>query len=347
MYQPLLSANEMFKQINQLQAWQTILNYPIQIGEQFTNPLRPDNNPKCYLRQYNQTIFLSDHAYPQYNTTTVMHVLMNKLNIGWTAALRVIYNNQKHQHPIPTSFEKPKTGPIIKPSIERAEIIISPFLHNGKPAFTKLDKEFWTARGITAQRLRNPQQPVYSVHHYYVNGICIYPKHYPCYAFTFKDSDSIKIYCPNDRKYKFPASTMTKNDVWKWLQFPAPNIAIITKSYKDGEILNTLNLDVDIYAFMNEGNYDVETLDYINKNYELVIIIYDNDKAGMDGSINLSKELTVTNTSIIYPKSIGKDTDDMIMAGKTNLVKQMINDEIRRLLPSKTIGSSTVSAFQS
>lgn len=326
---PQLSVPEMRKKIDELKAWQSFLNYPIRIGETFTNPLRSDNNPRCFLRPYSNSFLLTDFSHPEFNSFTIFHAFMRKYSLDYRTAVQMIYKNQYFDQPLNTQVFQIKTG-YIKPisTLGRAEIIIEPFLYNGKPSFTQKDKEYWTKRGVSANDLRDKNQPCFSVHHFYVNGVRIYPKTYPCYAFVFPESHNIKLYCPNSYR-KFPASNTTTTDVWRWLTFPDTNICIITKSYKDGLLIHKMDLGVDVYAFQNEGVIDQETIDHINETYDMVLIIYDNDQAGIKASRLLKEKISVNCKLLFYPMELGKDTDDMVVGGHQELAKTLITNEVR------------------
>jgi len=329
MYQHItLSTNELYNRINHLQAWQSILGKAIRIGETFTNPLRTDKTPGAYLREYDNVVFLSDHARPEFNKYTCVHALMELQRLSsWYAAVRMIYDHQQFGEPLQIKQQDIKTGAIKHFNSTRVEIIIAPFLHNDQPSFTIADGQYWSRRGVTKEQLQNSHQPVFSVHHYFINGIKLYPKTYPCFAYTFP-SGHIKLYCPNSPKeLRFPASNTDTNDVWKWLKDTTPEVAIVTKSYKDGSIINTFGINADIYAFQNEGVIP-EIINRL-KNYQAVIIIYDNDDAGISASIKLANALGNA-SCIYYPITLGKDTDEMVMNNHKHTAIKIIHDEFER-----------------
>jgi len=323
------------RNIDPLQAWQAILSYPIRLGEYFTNPLRKDNNPRCYLRAYRDTILLTDYAYPQYHKYDAIRTLAELTNSSKHAAAQALYNNQHYQVPLVTRPVSITTGGIKSFSEGDTTIIISPFLYNLQPSYTIADKLFWSKRNVTSEMLLDKNQPCFSVHHYYVNSTLYYPKQYPCYALTFPESGHIKIYCPGS-DFKFPASNVNPSDVWKWTY--GHRVAVVTKSYKDGVILNTFGLPIDIYAFQNEGVYDPFTVALLKEKYDHVIILYDNDKAGRDAAKRL-QPLIPGSSLLFYPNELGKDTDDLVVNNHKDYAIRLLRERINKSQCQRANGS--------
>ena len=93
-------------------------------------------------------------------------------------------------------------------------------------------------------------------------------------------------------------------------------------------MINKMDFDVDIYAFQNEGVIDQDTINYINETYDTVLIIYDNDQAGMKASRLLKERITVACKRLFYPIELGKDTDDMVMNGHREIAYNLIANEL-------------------
>ncbi len=317
--------------IDQLAAWQHILGNFVNVYEKITNPFRHDTHANCYLREYQGLLWFTDHAYKQYNKYTCVHAWVEVYGVSFMSAAEMIYHHQfirpldQRPQTCTTTGEK-----VSRPSLNSV-IQFEPYLYKDKPAFTELDRMFWSRRNVSAKDLiDDPITPVYSVHHYYVNGVLFYPLTYPCYALHFTPTQHTKLYCPNNPKdLRFPASTATADDIWRWVS-PINDTAVITKSYKDGKLLSKLVPDLDVYAFQSEGVIPTNHLNTFNQ-YKRTLILYDNDQAGIDAAKNLQLHIPDSST-LHYPTSINnrsvKDTDDLVVAGLSNYAKTLIYDTI-------------------
>lgn len=312
--------------------WQKILFHSVSIGQRFTSPVRHDTNGNCYLRNYNGTIFLSDHAFPKYNKYTCIHALADIQGSSYYDALTTAYAHQKYGYPLGELTKRWMVTPGEKRTITSggADIGFEAFTIDGKYQYTRSDSDYWGPRGIRSKDLLNPRQPCYSIIHYYINGHKVWPKKYPCYALYFPETGHSKIYCPNDREHKFPASSIDANkDIWRWTADRPKPRALITKAFKDGQESSMMNINADVFAFQNERVIPKETVEYIARTYPEVVINYDNDKAGIEGATELQTHIPQANL-LFYPQTIGslqvKDTDDLVVNGMVSYAERLINE---------------------
>lgn len=318
----------------QMLVWKEICG-PVDIGDLITSPFRPDKIGKCFLSEYNGIITFKDFAYPKYNKYTCIHAVSEVQNVSYTHAISLIRKRLDYGNRIMNNYTVNVVNSGVKIDTSgNKRIWFEPFLYKGEPSFTKLDVEYWSKRGVSKTQLESDH--VFSLHHYYIIGQYkkkFFPEEYPCYAYYFPDSGNSKLYFPTREDNKF-ISTANKNDIWKWEDFPPSDIFIITKSYKDGRMLKNIFPDIDIYAFQNEG--------VIPDNLELVslrrkgLILYDNDRPGIEASERLAKYLLDNNYSpnvscIRFDKKFGKDVDEVYLNFGKDPIIELITSNIKLL----------------
>ncbi len=322
-YKLNISFEQGLSQLNHLEAWRLITAIPtLSLGDKFSSPIRPDNDPGCYLRLWNGIMFLTDWAFPEYNKFTAVHALAHINRSSLLEALELLLSHQKYGSMLEIGSQCILGGKrIVRSSM--SSLHFETFLSGNTPTLRKEDLEFWSKRGITKEDLADERQPVFSVHHYQINQRIYYPETYPCFAYHFKDSSSTKLYCPNnDHEHRFPASSTTAEDVWSWNQNIQSDICVVTKSFKDGIELAKITA-LPVFAFQNEGVIPSRIQD-INQRYPRKLVIYDNDSAGVNAAHKVSSKLDSA-TVMFYPEMLGKDTDDLVVAGHSRFILDAVN----------------------
>lgn len=297
----------------QLELWSEIIGRSVGINEKIANPCRVDHNPRCFLRQWNGLILLTDFAYPKYNGYTAFHAYRDIHNLSsLNQAASCMLSN--------FSAKRAIDKPITKKRRNKSSIYFEPYLYNNSPTFLQRDKEYWSKRGITREQLE--RHNIYSVYRYHINNYTFYPKGL-CYAYVL-NSGNIKIYQPYSKDYKWTSNTEV-NDIWTSTYFPSSNICILTKSLKDLMVIENLYPDIDVISFQNEGV--VPNLDIFSM-YDYIYILYDNDKPGVEQSKKVKKELNkVANCETIYiPLTYqAKDVDELYINYGKDTCKMTLN----------------------
>lgn len=306
------------------------MNSPaLEVNEMITNPLRPDSHPGCYLRWYNNTIFLTDFAYPKYNGYTCVHAVADIKGCNLTHAASLIMSKFLHGYDVDLGnrFSAVSTGIKKKETSKHKDFFFEPYTYDGKSAYTIQDKQYWSVRGVTANQLR--KYNVYSIKKWYCNDRVIYPSR-PSYAYYFPHDGATKIYSPSESKeHRFPYASVGKNHIWRTSEVVTSDMCIITKSLKDLMVLENALPYVDIYAFQNEGVIP-DNLDKF-KSYDRVFIFYDNDRAGRSASLKLQHklwELGIESYRIeVMEEYVNcKDADDVrVKYSETELCSMMSN----------------------
>jgi len=276
--------HKIFDQIDQLDVWRDILGY-VRVGQLLSNPFRFDNEPGCYLREYNGMLLFTDFAYPEYSKYTCVHAVAHIQNVGLNTAASIILSKYKYGTNINFSIKNVTTSPIIKRKTSTSDIHFDPYTNElGEACFIERDQLYWSKRYISSNQLK--KHNVYSVKYLYLNNAQLYTVK-PTYSYYFPENGRMKIYSPYDKEHKWISNT-TKDDIWIFNIFPLSEYAIITKSLKDLMVLENVT-DFDIYAFQNEGVIPSNLI--FTKHYTHVFILYDNDKPGINASKKLKEEV--------------------------------------------------------
>ena len=264
-----------------LYLWSQILGSSVSLHQCITSPFRADKNPGCFLRESKGIVMFTDYAQPEYSKFTILHAINYFRNKGLNDAAMQVFISLYFNKPLNLNLHLHVTiGDKIKGRKSDTKIHFNSWLKDGKPAYTKWDKEYWEGTGVTEEDLRNSN--IQSVHHFYVNEKMITPP-YPCYSY-YKNGRT-KIYTPKNPKGERFLGNTNANDIWKWNE--GNDKLLITKSVKDGLILSK-QLDWEIWAFNNEGVIpnDIETN---TKDFKQKVILYDNDSVGIRQSTKLAE----------------------------------------------------------
>lgn len=317
----LFNYSDVFKYVNQLDVWRDILNdATLEVREIICNPLRADSNPSCYLREYNQVILMTDFAYPEYNRYTCIHAVAQLHNISLNEAAQLIINKYVFDNTIsiynPVSKQRKSKKVKKLVSNTKGNFHFVPYVNTEQqPTFTKQGAEYWIKRNITSSQLK--QHHVYHVYCWYYNDKVTIPKSI-CFAYYEPDTGDTKLYQPlAEHSQRFPYSSMTKNHINKGNTNVKTKYCILTKSLKDLMVLENMFPDMNIYSIESESMIP-DDLSLFSK-YDKVLILYDNDKAGVYASNKMcelmkSNGINAVNVSINEDVFIDcKDADDIIV----------------------------------
>lgn len=331
---------DVFKYVDQLEVWRDILNCPtLQVNEMIRNPMRADRKPDCYIREYKGVLLFTDFAYPEYNSYNCIHAVAKINNITKTAATTLIVNKFIFKNNIKL------VGKVVKQDSKRNKKVVgktqsfhfNPYVtKDNKPAYRKVDAEYWTKRGINSKQLR--KHNVYSVYNWYYNNYVIQPKSI-CYAYYEPKTGQTKLYQPYDKK-RFPFSTMDKNHINYGNEHIKSSAAILTKSLKDLMVLENLFHNLNIYSVESESMIPND-LTFLLK-HTVVYVFYDNDAPGIEGANKMSEILNSKGVNA-EPMFIDdnefpdcKDVDDIVVK-QPHLItkfKNTVQDKINISLQS-------------
>lgn len=300
---------------DQLEIWSSIISVA-EVGRLITSPFRADSEPKCFLREYRGIILFTDWAFPKYNKFTCVHAYAHVKNIKLSEAASILYSKRFFKKNYDVVPKKITVGSKIKIGQSNSHIHFIPHTHEGKSAWTKTDKEYWTKRYTSSHELEEAN--IFSVYAFYVGNTYIKPKIYPCYALVL--NGKIKIYQPYNKEYKWISNTSAE-DIWKFER--NSNVCLITSSLKDSLHWKRYT-DYDIHAYQSEH---IKPKDKDYTKYDKIIINYDNDLTGIIKSYELIDYLDYKVANIFFfPKSLGKDSDEVLVKVGEEQFKNLIKN---------------------
>jgi len=158
----------------------------------------------------------------------------------------------------------------------------------------------------------------------------VYTNKYPIYAYFFPRTGNYKIYIPNEDKWnKWDTNANNDWDIQGYDQLPETgNTIYLTKSMKDVMVLHELS-EFSV-ATHGEGHwYNPDFLRHIQKRFQNIILLYDNDKSGIECTEKIIKQYPEYNLKYIFiPEH--KDISGYIKVnGKENtkLILKQLNEK--------------------
>jgi hypothetical protein len=151
--------------------------------------------------------------------------------------------------------------------------------------FRDYDLIYWNKFGITEATLK--RYGVYPVLRSYLNDKLIYTETQgdPCYAYHFKNSDTLKLYRPLNKKYKW-LSDVPHTELQGLEHAVSTRDLFITKSLKD--VMTLSEIGINAVAVQSENSiFPTELLKLVDKVLDAghgVYILYDNDDPGRAAS---------------------------------------------------------------
>lgn len=306
------------------------------------SPFREDRSPGAYFEiLYNDKdkmdkMYFVDWADPNQINRDCFDCVRDKFQLSsfyhtldFIKENLIIRNNLKRiNNPVNDSSnirKKPKSKIVIRPR-----------------RFMDQDKNFWKPYGITKKQL--VADNVFPVSKYLVskgegkNQFSYMQSAYTLtYAYSGFSSGNIKIYFPFKKKGEKFRTTCTQNDIGGLsFLFDSPKL-IITKSYKDYRVLK--NEGCNTIWFQNEGMIpNAEILIPIIKDYEDIVVFFDNDDTGIRASkkvneyINdlLGKDVArpLTLPTSYIKKGVTDPSDLRKMGGQERLNKFLLKHDL-------------------
>ncbi len=297
--------------------------YSFYIGDQFKigkvmrSPLREDIHPSfgVYKSSIRGNLMWKDQATGK--TGNVVQFVSEKFNISYNDALKKILSDIEN-----ANISCTEKGKYIQESYSRTKTVISVQRKN----FTDIDDQYWGQYYVSREILK--KHNVYPIAAFWVNDIVssiFYTKEKPLYAYQV--FDKFQIYCPyGDKKNKFRTNTSIY-DIHGLEQLPKyGNLLIITKSKKDVLVLDKLGYTAIAPCGENTPIPENIMLN-LKERFTKIVILYDNDKAGMDGAKKLANEHSLPYTYIPIEYHLMfkiKDVSDFIKNYKITKTKEML-----------------------
>tara|TARA_R110000751_G_scaffold137248_3_gene240633 strand:- start:3319 stop:4335 length:1017 start_codon:yes stop_codon:yes gene_type:complete len=301
------------------------------VNIKFSSEFRNDSNPSCIIGKYGERLFYKDFAEPD-SYDSIAYV-MRKFSIGYGLALNTINRD----------FEM---GLVYTCSISQLPISnsVSGVLHNvdiskfsSAPTVIKIRARQWEAKdgkywkdkyGIEQRTLVKYQ--VVPVTQYWVSGRKghhMVTTRYHAYAYfggtTGDGREQWKIYQPYDRDGGKWMSNVPGTCLQGFDQLPiSDDVLIITKSLKDVMVIDELNLSAIAPHGENFAIAD-ELMVELKLRFDEVVILYDNDEAGIIAANKLAQEYGLR---CIFLPTGTKDVSDFVESYDYNALEEVLQE---------------------
>lgn len=279
-------------------------------GEKFRNPHREDKKPGCFLEYRDNILYMFDWGDEQYYHANIVNVICASRGISYKEAKSILL----------TKYGKFHTTP-------QAIINSEPFrfhLHWKQRLWNVQDKKYWWGKyGITKDFLVS--EDTAPVLKYWMNRrkdphtlICIQPNE-PTYSFIV--NNRVKIYRPHSKVF---VTNQNPEDVGGISNLDTNNPLIITKSFKDYSVL-TLNGFNSRYL-LSESISLPQSIFPLFQQFPKVIILTDNDEAGIKASQRYSQETSNYSNVHCTVCPLSKDPSDMVEGYGQGALRLEINN---------------------
>jgi hypothetical protein len=309
--------------LDYLYLWSKLYGYSVKLNSRLPSIFRTDNKPNCYLREKNGEVIFYDYAkHVQYD---IVSAYMDKYNLSFKEALNLIVKDSN----IDTKFVT-VSKPVIQNPFEFKLIVYANVDKNNKPVFNKGDALFWSKREISIKNLM--EDKVYPLVGYASNSrknpneLLYKPCTTPTYAFIV--NKGCKVYQPYE---DIPfLSTLSPNDYGGIIPKKG-KLLIITKGYKEYRHLK--NMGYNSIWFQGERMFpDKETLANLSQRFKNILILFDNDPTGIEGSLVLSELIPNSIPLYIKVNPEDKDLDDLVVRYGLSKTKKLIDAITKRSL---------------
>ena len=286
--------------IDQIKAMEWVLEIDVEINKKFKNPfrvhfskndIRYDNTPGCYFDYHDYRLVFIDWAYKKFHSIDVIQVAALKFNIGYYSAFILI----KKKFFKSIDAKKPAVSTFSKSRI--------PIKYSYKSDYDDGLLDYFYEGAISEDNLIEDNILELNWYSYTIYGKERYIDLPNKLNFLIPVQNSVKICMPNNiQRFKW-FSNVDENNIGGIDKIDySKEYIIITKSYKDWRVL--INLGYNAIWFQNETCVPWKSvIDYYSIFYRFskIIIFYDNDGPGIQGSITVRNKLL-----IYYPDYTGQ-----------------------------------------
>jgi len=292
---------------------------PIKIGRIIHSPLRKDVHPSfgIFKSSIRGNLMWKDQGTGK--TGNVIQFISEKFHISYDSALQRVTEDVENN-----SIRTTKRGKEIQEIYSKTKTIIS----IQKKNFTEVDDAYWEQYFVDRDILK--KHNVHPIVTFWVNdmpSVLFYSKQYPLYAYQV--FDRFQIYCPYGKKFNKFRNSTTTYDIHGLEQLPKyGKLLIITKSKKDVMVLDRLGFDAIAPCGENTPIPEVIISD-LRRRFNRLVILYDNDPAGLKGALKLATEHNIEWTHLplkYYSMFKIKDISDFIKYFKITKTREVLKE---------------------
>ena len=317
-----IDSRNLMDSLDQLNCWRVIYGYQVELNKPVKCILRDDTTPNAYLRR-SQTGNIVLYDYARNKAYNLIEAAKIYYNLPYKQALYKLAEIDR----LDVNSMTINKDPVVKFNFILKAV---PFTDKEKnPVYLRRDKEYWCKRHISSDNLR--EDSVYSCRSYSHNSrnnpkVLIHRK---CISPTYLIlvNDGCKLYIPEENVFM---TTLKANDVGGMDKLPEKgDLLIITKGYKEYRHFKNIGYN----AVWVQGEAMIPD-DYILKNltqrFSQILVIFDNDMAGLEGGIKLEDKLnslkkTCARNVYIKINDNCKDVDDLIVKYPYKLIKKLLH----------------------
>lgn len=285
-----IDKNQILEYVSEKQIFELVFKQEPVIYQYITSPFRKDSNPGCWFEYSPRGVLrFIDFA----NDKVINGIKMN--NIDCFDAVQVYYKLGNFYKTLEFIKEKLVNEEVINSKVRIIKPIVkrSVEIYIEAREFDSRDKRFWSRYGISRQNLVDDN--VFAVKRFKMlntrGGDILKRAYDPCYAYTEFKNNRKKLYRPFKRGGSRFLTNCSANDIGG-INSINKNVEqlIISKSYKDWRVLK--NRGLNCIWFQNEGMIPSdEILVSLSKNYDNIVVFFDNDEAGIMTSMKVANSI--------------------------------------------------------
>lgn len=327
-YVPELTIESVLENYSQEDIFEMVFGEYPDLNNLYLSPFRDDHHPNCFFEWYRGRLMFRDYAGDRRDCIDAVKDKFKLANVQ--DALRFIID---HMEKNPPSVEKYMANKYEEHESESDELNITL-----RPReFQFKDELYWKQFHITDQQLKEDEvDPVLKFRFYskkQKQWIVIRPFDIT-YAIRGFDT-RCKIYRPlfTGKKGKW-ITNCKPDDIGNYKNLPDQcDTLIITKSYKDHRVIRNEGYNNTVW-FQSEKMYPSPSLlKDLSHRANRILIFYDNDKTGIEGSDKLKNLIYPYNHHVITtisPFPLFKDPAAIVDIRGKNELKTILYDSIKR-----------------
>lgn len=286
----------------------------------YKSPFRKEERPSCsfYIGKSGD-LLLRDFGAG--TSSSWMNIIMQTHNCSFGRAIRIAAEDLGL---VKASSPRQVCKLIEIPKVESSLTNLQVQIKN----FTKEELEWWRTFGINETTL--DKYNVFSIQTTFINGVIhtFSNANFPIFGYYLGKSDDIeiwKIYLPKNANKGYRFLTNAKESIIQgWKQLPkSDDLVVITKSLKDVMLLSKLGLPAcapnSENVFLSE-----QRIDNLKQRFKNVVVLFDNDLAGIRAMIKLKKQYPEFYYCFI-PRRYSKDLSDFCKKYGLDKTKKLVN----------------------
>lgn len=338
-----LTISNILKKVPEITIWRYYIGMNWEISKPFMAPYRPDTTPSFNLYYDSRGRLMFKDFGRAGASGDIFNYLQMVERISFIEALEkvnrdfkldlvnmstkiVVVNNQADNK------KDSKIDDLLKfeKKVKETQSAVDIFTVTRK--WEKSDIDRWLSWGISQKTLN-----LYQTHcalEVYKNGILeyTYSEDNPCYVYWFPKTKHTKCYFPLSKTKRFFGNINNLADIQGYYQCDVKNtkkkigrrILILTKAMKD--VMFFREMGYDAMAIHGENHrFSADFIRHLKKYYDIIVSVYDRDRAGMLGAKSLWKEHKIK-PFFINKKWKQKDITDMYFVCGIHPVKQFLRE---------------------